>query len=286
MRPPLRLRLSSGQAAALEAHYRQTLIPVERGRARWSCCRTKGWCLQRLPASCGLTRRRSVKPSTGATAKGCAACGIDPAWERLLPRLIDQDPRQVGVQRTTWTTSALAEYLTEQTDIQVSEDTVRRGAQGQPAPSGKSVRRGRDGVSVAAHADPLLFGRGGAISGRPRRPGPTRSGISLPPPIGGAARSCAGTPIIGTVAPSAPSVGAYTRGYHGSAQLLGHPSWSLRRRDPHIHLDHGRPHGLGAPPDRAEVDLQDNRGAQGFVRLNALVSLSPGPISSITRAIL
>lgn len=134
MRPPLRLRLSSGQVAALEVHYRRTPLPAERTRCQMLLLSHQGLT---PPAIASIVRvdpatvRRTIhryereglrglrdRPRPGRPRK------VTPAWERLLLRLIDQDPRRVGVLRTAWTTPALAEYLAEQTGIRVSEDTV------------------------------------------------------------------------------------------------------------------------------------------------------------------
>lgn len=135
MRPPLRLRLSSGQVAALEAHYRRTRTPAERTRCQIILLSHQGYA---PPAIATIVRvdpttvRRTLhryereglrglrnRPIPGRPPK------VTPAWERLLLRLIEQDPRRVGVQRTAWTVPALRTYLADQTGIRVSEETVR-----------------------------------------------------------------------------------------------------------------------------------------------------------------
>jgi transposase len=47
------------------------------------------------------------------------------AWEGELLRVIELDPHEVGQDTANWTTERLAEYLCEQTGIQVTEETVR-----------------------------------------------------------------------------------------------------------------------------------------------------------------
>jgi transposase len=47
------------------------------------------------------------------------------AWEAELLRVIELDPHEVGQDTANWTTERLAEYLGKQTDIQVTEETVR-----------------------------------------------------------------------------------------------------------------------------------------------------------------
>jgi len=46
-------------------------------------------------------------------------------WEAELLRVIELDPHEVGQETANWTTELLAEYLGEQTGIQVTEETVR-----------------------------------------------------------------------------------------------------------------------------------------------------------------
>jgi len=135
MRPPLRLRLSSGQVAALEAHYRWTRTPAERTRCQIILLSHQGYTPSAIativrvnPTTVRGTLHRyereglrglQRRPIPGRPPK------VTPAWERLLLRLIEQGPRRVGVQRTARTAPALRTYLGEQTGIPVSEETVR-----------------------------------------------------------------------------------------------------------------------------------------------------------------
>jgi transposase len=50
---------------------------------------------------------------------------VTAAWEGELLRVIELDPHEVGQDTANWTTERLAEYLCKQTDIQVTEETVR-----------------------------------------------------------------------------------------------------------------------------------------------------------------
>src|SRR5260370_31551108 len=50
---------------------------------------------------------------------------VTAAWEAELLRVIELDPHEVGQDTANWTTERLAEYLCEQTGIQVTEETVR-----------------------------------------------------------------------------------------------------------------------------------------------------------------
>lgn len=50
---------------------------------------------------------------------------ITVAWEGELLRVIELDPHEVGQETANWTTQLLATYLSEQTGISVSLETVR-----------------------------------------------------------------------------------------------------------------------------------------------------------------
>lgn len=56
--------------------------------------------------------------------------GLDPevseAWLSELLRVIELDPREVGVDSANWTTRLLAEYLDRQTGQAFDQETVRR----------------------------------------------------------------------------------------------------------------------------------------------------------------
>ena len=50
---------------------------------------------------------------------------VTAAWEAELLRVIEVDPHEVGQDTANWTTERLADYLGQQTGIQVTEETVR-----------------------------------------------------------------------------------------------------------------------------------------------------------------
>jgi putative transposase len=50
---------------------------------------------------------------------------VTPEWKAELLRVIDRDPHTVGVPSANWTTGLLATYLTTQTRIAVTAETVR-----------------------------------------------------------------------------------------------------------------------------------------------------------------
>ncbi len=58
------------------------------------------------------------------TAPGRART-VTAAWEAELLRVIELDPHEVGQDTANWTTTRLAQYLGQQTGVQVTEETVR-----------------------------------------------------------------------------------------------------------------------------------------------------------------
>ncbi len=60
-----------------------------------------------------------TRPRPGRSRK------VTPTWERLLLRLVEQDPRRFGVPRTAWTSPTMAAHLAQRTGIRVSDDRVQ-----------------------------------------------------------------------------------------------------------------------------------------------------------------
>lgn len=50
---------------------------------------------------------------------------VTAAWQAELLRVIEVDPHEVGQETANWTTGRLADYLGQQTGVQVTEETVR-----------------------------------------------------------------------------------------------------------------------------------------------------------------
>ncbi len=50
---------------------------------------------------------------------------VTSAWEAELVRVIELDPHAVGQDTANWTTEVLADYLSQQTGVTVSLETVR-----------------------------------------------------------------------------------------------------------------------------------------------------------------
>jgi transposase len=51
---------------------------------------------------------------------------VTAAWRAGLLRVVEEDPRSVGVDSALWTTRLLADYLAAATGVAVSLETVRR----------------------------------------------------------------------------------------------------------------------------------------------------------------
>ena len=54
------------------------------------------------------------------------ALTVSEEWLKELARVVELDPREVGVQSANWTTQRLADYLEKQTGISVDQETVRK----------------------------------------------------------------------------------------------------------------------------------------------------------------
>jgi transposase len=50
---------------------------------------------------------------------------ITSAWEGELLRVIELDPHELGQETANWTTDLLADYLSQQTGVTVTHETVR-----------------------------------------------------------------------------------------------------------------------------------------------------------------
>jgi transposase len=57
---------------------------------------------------------------------GGRAPTVTPAWEAELRRVIELDPRTLGVPRANWSTALLADYLERAAGLRVEQETVRR----------------------------------------------------------------------------------------------------------------------------------------------------------------
>lgn len=138
MRPPIFVGpLSKEAVAALEAYYRETQDADERTRCQIILLSHEGLTPPAIakivrwrPRSihrvirryqdrglAGLKDGRHNNPGRKRT--------VTPQWEAKLLEVVEQDPRQLGVNRATWTAQLLADYLAQETGIRVGEERVR-----------------------------------------------------------------------------------------------------------------------------------------------------------------
>jgi transposase len=136
MAAPLTLTLDAAARAEVERRYEAAAEPEARTRYQMVLLAADGLGVARVAA---LVRRspdtvRRVlrryraegpagvphRPRPGMPARRTAA------WEAELRRVIELDPRAVGVPSAVWTTRRLADYLAGQTGHRASVETVRQ----------------------------------------------------------------------------------------------------------------------------------------------------------------
>jgi transposase len=94
------------------------------------------------------------------------------AWEAELLRVIEVDPHEVGQDTANWTTERLAEYLGQQTGVQVTEETVR------------VYLHAHDYGGLAPHLDLEVQGRAeGRLRGKRLRVEVLLAGATAPEPL-------------------------------------------------------------------------------------------------------
>ncbi len=138
MRPPIFVGpLSEEEVTTLEARYREAQDADERTRCqiillsyerltppaiakivRWKL-RSVHRVIRRYQSRglAGLKDGRHSNPGRKRT--------VTSQWEAKLLEVVDQDPRQFGINRATWTAQLLADYLAQETGIRVGEERVR-----------------------------------------------------------------------------------------------------------------------------------------------------------------
>jgi transposase len=135
MPAPLRLALDDAARAELEGRYRATGDAETRTRYQMLLLLAEG----RTPAEVGALVRRGPatvrrvlrryqtegpdgvprRPRPGQPPR------FPPAWEAELARVVEVDPRTVGVPSAVWTTRLLADYLAGATGHRAVIETVR-----------------------------------------------------------------------------------------------------------------------------------------------------------------
>ena len=100
----------------LLAHQGQTAPEI--ARVTFRRARTVVRALQRFAAAGAAAVPYRIAPGGPPT--------VTAAWRAELVRVVEEDPRSVGVDSAVWTTGLLAAYLTRATGVAVSLETVRR----------------------------------------------------------------------------------------------------------------------------------------------------------------
>ena len=135
MAAPLRVHLADADRAAVAARYERTRSPIERTNCQVVLLADAG---RTIPAIAPLVRRgREQVRRVLQRFRAQGPAGLAPrrrpgrpvqvtaAWLAELQRVIEQDPRSVGVPSAVWTTRLLADYLAEVTGHRTGIETVR-----------------------------------------------------------------------------------------------------------------------------------------------------------------
>jgi transposase len=135
MTAPIRLRLDQTTRADVSERYEHTRGAVERTNCQIILLADEG---RHAPEIAWLVRRgvdQVRKVLHRFQAEGVAglaprkapgrALQITPSWLAELQRVIDLDPRSVGVPSAVWTTRLLSAYLEQVTGLHTGIETVR-----------------------------------------------------------------------------------------------------------------------------------------------------------------
>jgi transposase len=132
---PLRVTLDDGAHTAVARRYETTRAAIERTNCHIVLLAAEG----RTAAQVAPLVRRSpdqvrrvLKRYSAAGLAGLAPrkapgrpLAVPPAWRAELRRVIELDPRTVGVPSANWTTRLLADYLAAATGHRAGIETVR-----------------------------------------------------------------------------------------------------------------------------------------------------------------
>src|SRR5919199_5149740 len=132
---PLRVRLDQATREAVAERYAQTRDAVERTNCQIVLLADEGrlateiaWLVRRGPTQVRKILHRFRDEGLQGLVPGKHTgrpLGVTPAWLAELQRVIDLDPRGVGVDSAVWTTRLLADYLARVTGHRAGIEAVR-----------------------------------------------------------------------------------------------------------------------------------------------------------------
>jgi transposase len=130
-----RLRLDQGTREAVAKRYEQAETPLERTNCQVVLLADEGrtmaeiaWLVRRGRDQVGkIVHRFQCEGLGGLVPRKHTGrpLGVTPAWLAELQRVIELDPRSVGVDSAVWTTRLLADYLEQVTGHAAAIETVR-----------------------------------------------------------------------------------------------------------------------------------------------------------------
>lgn len=136
MRPPLRVQLRGCQLARLESMYNQTRCARTRLRIQMVLLSDEGYSVEEIAQ---ITRRSQYTVRRWIhrfVEDGCSGLyeaphsgrppEITPAIEQILREYVLKSPRELGVNRPSWTTAELAKLLKRQFKVEVTDECIRQ----------------------------------------------------------------------------------------------------------------------------------------------------------------
>ena len=135
MAQPLRVRLNDRERVEVEGHYAAARDAETRTRyqmillaADGKSAPQIGWLVRRSQDTVRRVLRRFLEQGVDAVPRRRSPgrpIGVPATWEADLRRVVDLDPRSVGVPSAVWTTRLLSAYLEEVTGHHAAIETVR-----------------------------------------------------------------------------------------------------------------------------------------------------------------
>ncbi len=135
MAVPLQVRLKEEERAEVEQRYAVARDAETRTRyqmilmaAEGQSAPQIGWLVRRSEDTVRRVLRRFLQHGLDAVPRRVSPgrpLGVPTTWQAELQRVIDLDPRSVGVPSAVWTTRLLSAYLEEVTGHHAAIETVR-----------------------------------------------------------------------------------------------------------------------------------------------------------------